>query len=323
LALEVVHSQVHAIAQLVQGLGGQVASVQQRASLGQSGVLSVGQLMLADAMRLAALLQDPSLLSLDELAPSWEAELHNVAPMEMLLEQVAQRQEEVERLRAQIEALEMLLDALQEQVALVMALTQSLSALMQQEEGKDPIFQQLLDALQGAILPELLELKRRVEAILEELERAAVQREDEIDHLEDVYKFVLPWLRALRRAKRQRLELARAKAAREGEALVQAPVAAQAEKAPEGGEVVQEGAEQEALPDAQTLDAQEREAKEKLKEAVAQRQKRVGARVRQALERLLDEPAREDGGSAREDGGSAREDGGAVREAGGAVREGG
>jgi hypothetical protein len=236
---------------------------------------------------------------------------------------VAQRQEEVERLRAQIEALEQLLDALQEQVALVMALTQSLSALMQQEEGKDPIFQQLLDALQGAILPELLELKRRVEAILEELERAAVQREDEIDHLEDVYKFVLPWLRALRRAKRQRLELARAKAAREGEALVQAPVAAQAEKAPEGGEVVQEGAEQEALPDAQTLDAQEREAKEKLKEAVAQRQKRVGARVRQALERLLDEPAREDGGSAREDGGSAREDGGAVREAGGAVREGG
>lgn len=299
MALEVVHSQVHAIAQLVQGLGGQVASVQQRASLGQSGVLSVGQLMLADAMRLAALLQDPSLLSLDELAPSWEAELHNVAPMEMLLEQVAQRQEEVERLRAQIEALEQLLDALQEQVALVMALTQSLSALMQQEEGKDPIFQQLLDALQGAILPELLELKRRVEAILEELERAAAQREDEIDHLEDVYKFVLPWLRALRRAKRQRLELARAKAAQEGEALLQAPVAAQAERVSEGGEVVREGAE--ALPDAQTLDAQEREAKEKLKEAVAQRQKRVGARVRQALERLLDEPAREDGGSMRGD----------------------
>jgi hypothetical protein len=218
MGFEILTHQVQAIAAVTQSLGGQVSSAYGRMSLGHMASAMLGaQLMLGDALRLAAILDGVDFLQDLDLAPKEEVSPDNSGAYILMLKDLDASREEVELLEEVIAELEQALLLLQAQVGVVETLTRNIEQMSNAAEGADGLLGEALTALREQVLPQLYDFQDRLAQMLEHYQDALRVAEGNLWYLETVFKFILPFVRALKRRRQARLRQEQDEAAREGQ----------------------------------------------------------------------------------------------------------
>lgn len=206
MAFDIIFQQVRAIAQVTQSLGGQVSSAYGRMALGQMASAMLGaQLMLGDALRLAAILEDVSYLEELDLLAKEEISPDNSGAYILMLKDLNRQREEVEVLQEVVQQLEEALDLLHEQVGIVETLTRNIHQMANATDQAEGVFGEAIKALEEQVLPELYAFRERLQDMLEFYRDALRNSEGNLWYLETVFKFILPYLRALKLRRQQKL----------------------------------------------------------------------------------------------------------------------
>jgi hypothetical protein len=206
MAFDIIFQQVRAVAQVTQSLGGQVSSAYGRMALGQMTSAMLGaQLMLGDALRLAAILEDADYMEELDLLAKEEVSPDNSGAYILMIRDLGRQQEEVEMLQEVVQELEQALDLLQEQVGVVETLTHSIRQMANATDRADSVFGEALSALESQVLPQLYAFQDRLEDMLEFYRDTLHTSQGNLWYLETVFKFIMPFLRALKQRRQRKL----------------------------------------------------------------------------------------------------------------------
>ncbi len=213
MAFDILFQQVRAIAQVTQGFHGQVSAAFNRMAVGQMTSAVFGaQMMLGDALRLAAILEDTSYLDEMDFTPMDEVSPDNSGAMILVTKDLQAQYEEVDFLETMVSELEGALDLLAVQIGAIESLALSITHMANATERADSMFGETLNALEQTVLPEIRALQDRLEEMLEHYRQALYNSQGNLHYLETVFKFILPYCRALKERRQRQL-----KEAQEGE----------------------------------------------------------------------------------------------------------
>ncbi len=203
MSFAILFQQTQALAQITQHLGGNVRTTSTRFQLGDLASPILGaQLMLGDALRLVALLEDieydtsPDDPLLDYTKPD------NSSFMLGIMSKTEELRQHVHLLDEMVEDLEASLRIVMEQLGQLNMITQQVSHLQSALPQESSAFSRAHETLAREVMPHLYRVRDMIQALLLRYRTAADNVRRHLWYIETVFKFVLPQAQALKERRR-------------------------------------------------------------------------------------------------------------------------
>ena len=194
MAFEILMKQVNAIATITGQMHGHISGAMAQAAIGSMTAPVLGaQLMLGDAVRLMAIIEDlPQLDSYDYEIALGQAAYSNAIAWSVIWGDRERLRDEVDMLTEVVAGLAEAMDIIRYQIGQILAISSQLASLQSMTDTQSSIMSQARDLIDQVILPQLYGFRDTVERVMRTYADELKSRDFYLWHIDTVFKFYLP-----------------------------------------------------------------------------------------------------------------------------------